>query len=45
MTYPTLDALKADVEAVRRGLEELIDRMVTRLADDIAKRAGGQRAE
>lgn len=45
MTYPTLDALKADVEAVRRGLEELIDRMVTRLADDIAKRASGQRAE
>jgi len=45
MTYATLDALKADAEAVRRGLEELIDRMVTRLADDIAKRAGGQRAE
>ena len=45
MTYPTLEAVKADAEAVRRGLEELIDRMVTRLADDIAKRASGQRAE
>lgn len=45
MTYPTLEAVKADAEAVRRGLEALIDRMVTRLADDIAKRASGQRAE
>ena len=45
MTYPTLDALKADVEAVRRGLEDLIERVATRMADDVAKRVGGQRAE
>lgn len=45
MTYPTLEAIKADAEAVRRGLEALIERLASRMADDIAKRVSGQRAE